>query len=176
MPQSEAQLWVPFEVGVVWSYVSDPTNYPQFLDHLAATEPLGDQTTRWYLKSSSTTPLSLKVVSRLNPAREVSWQTLPGEGSIESSGRLQVEPEDSGTQVSLFYEYRPLGPAVQLEFEPLFQQAEAMAQHDLQALLACLERSQQPPENEDADPVGEPAKTSATANPLESELVNKGQV
>jgi uncharacterized membrane protein len=172
MHQSEAEVWVPLEVGVVWSFVSDDQNYPEFLHHLVAVEKLGDQTSQWYLRSKGATPPSLKVVSRHDLAREVSWQTLPGQGSIECSGSLKLEPEGSGTVVRLHYEYRPLSPAFQADLAQLF--ADSNAERELNSLRLHLHQRQHPIESEDADPVGA-TKPSATSNPLESDLVNKGR-
>lgn len=109
-------------------------------------------------------PNSCKTVSILEPARAVDWHTLPGEGSLEASGYLEIEPEADGTRVTLSFEYNPLGPAALKAFETM----ELNATQDLQRLSDLLTL---PASNADQTPPNRSEKTSATANPLESEIL-----
>lgn len=186
MYKTEAEVVIEADVGTVWSYVSDSQNFPQFLSHIAHIEMLGDQTSRWTLKAPTGFPVSWKAVSRINPAREIAWQST--EGAIKTSGSITTDPVDQGTRVNLCLDYTPPGGAIGGAFAALFKNPGKTLGQDLLKLKQIIETNQalgkhkvssgpQSPSSDEGDwgDSQDISSSSATANPLESELIKKGE-
>ena len=185
MYKTDAKVTIDADVGTVWSYISDSQNFPRFLSHIAQIEMLGEQTSRWTLRGPTGFPVIWKVVSRISPAREIAWQSI--EGAIKTIGSITTDPVDQGTCVTIHLEYTPPGGSIGQAFARLFKNPQQSLEQDLLRLKQIIETNEAQGRDKVAPATAKPslsktpetdpalASESATANPLESEIVKKGE-
>ncbi|MDR3636168.1 MAG: DUF2892 domain-containing protein [Isosphaeraceae bacterium] len=87
------------------------TNLPKFMDHVQAIQKIDETHSRWFIR----TPIGTTFIAECEifndvPGRLIAWRSVEG-ADVRSAGstRLQPAPGNRGTEVTVEYNYEPLG-------------------------------------------------------------------
>lgn len=106
----------------LYDFWRDPTNLVQFMDNIAAIEPIDRDRSRWTVKAPMGREVSWEaVITRDVPGSEIYWQSAPG-ADIANSGRIEFRDAGKrGTIVRAVIAYDPPGGTIGQFVAKLFQ-------------------------------------------------------
>jgi uncharacterized membrane protein len=130
---AQASVYVSSHPQLTWDYVSNYQNFDAFMSNVKEIKMLNDKTSEWHLSGPLGIPVSWTAATATwEPPRKLAWQSL--EGFLETNGFITVEPEGSGSRVTVNVRYAPPGGALGEAFASLFKDPQKMLERDLEKL------------------------------------------
>ena len=91
----------------VFSFWSEPENFPKVMGRVLEVKQTGINRTRWTVPGPAGKKVSWEaVISRFVPNRLIAWNTAPG-SLVQHSGQVTFTPLDDGTRVVVRLSYNP---------------------------------------------------------------------
>ena len=102
MATIEKSIDVGVPVSVAYDQWTQFEEFPQFMDGIVEVKQLDDTHLRWVADIDGERKEWKAEVIEQEPDRVVAWRSVEG---LENSGRVEFEPIDSGTRVSVAMQY-----------------------------------------------------------------------
>ena len=102
MATIEKSIDVGVPVSVAYDQWTQFEEFPQFMDGIVEVKQLDDTHLRWVADIDGERKEWKAEVVEQEPDRVVAWRSIEG---LENSGRVEFEPIDSGTRVSVAMQY-----------------------------------------------------------------------
>ncbi len=133
MYTAEASVNVSANPQTAWTYVSNYQNFDKIMSNVKEVKMLSSETSEWHMAGPLGIPVSWKAITTANEApSRLAWQST--EGSLETNGFIQVEPQGSGSRVTIHVDYTPPLGAIGEAVASLFKDPQKMLEHDLSQL------------------------------------------
>jgi carbon monoxide dehydrogenase subunit G len=130
---AEASVNVSANPQTAWKYVSNYQNFDKIMSNVKEVKLLSSETSEWHMAGPLGIPVSWKAITTANEApSRLAWQST--EGSLETNGFIKVEPQGSGSRVTVHVEYTPPLGAVGEAVANIFKDPQKMLEHDLSQL------------------------------------------
>jgi uncharacterized membrane protein len=134
---AEASIRVDADQQTSWAYVSNYQNFDKWMSDIVEIKPLGGDESEWHMSGPLGIPVSWKAVtSSMEPPKHLAWHSL--EGLITTKGFIKVEPDGSGSKVTVHIEYAPPGGALGEAFATIFKNPQKMLENGLEDLSENL--------------------------------------
>jgi uncharacterized membrane protein len=131
MHRNSAQMVIPAPVDVLYAWLLDVENWPDFMDGLDAVEPLSYRRYRWSVAQGARRQQVDVVLSADPRQHRVSWCRT---SRSSPDGTFRLEPAGDGrTRVELTLDVRPVDLVESVLTDP-----HGAAERDLQALAALV--------------------------------------
>jgi carbon monoxide dehydrogenase subunit G len=133
MYTAEASVNVSANPETAWAYVSNYQNFDKIMSNVKEVKKLDSDLSEWHMSGPLGIPVSWKAITTVNQApSNLAWHST--EGSLETKGFIKIEPQGSGSRVTVHVEYVPPLGAVGEAVASLFKDPQKMLEHDLSQL------------------------------------------
>ena len=148
MYTAQASIRVDASQQSTWDYVSNYGNFDTWMGDIEKVKILPDAQSEWHLGGPLGIPVSWKVVTTdIEVPRYMAWKSL--EGDIQTSGFIKVEPDGTGSRITVNVEYTPPMGVVGEVFAAIFKDPQKMLEQNLEDLSEQLSKFRE-------DAVGKP--------------------
>lgn len=135
---AEASVRVEANQNATWTYVSNYQNFDQIMSNVKEVKMLSSDTSEWHMSGPLGIPVSWQAITSANEApSHLAWQSV--KGSIDTTGFIKVEPEGTGSKVTVHVEYVPPLGALGEMFASIFKDPQKMLEHDLEKLGGMIQ-------------------------------------
>ncbi len=162
MYTAEASVFVDANPETAWQYVSNYSNFDQFMPNVKEIKMLEGDTSEWHLSGPLGIPVSWQAITTTKQApSHLAWHSV--KGSVETKGFIKIEPASSttgavgtgavglggtlgnmnatGSRITVHMEYTPPLGALGEAFAALFKDPQKMLEDGLQTLAERLSSS-----------------------------------
>ena len=131
------RIRVDADQQTVWNYVSNYENFDQWMSDIKEVRKLSGDESEWHLSGPLGIPVSWKATTSVTEApRHLAWHSL--EGSVDTKGFIKIEPDGSGSKITVHLEYSPPGGALGEVFASIFKNPQHMLERGLEDLSENL--------------------------------------
>lgn len=106
MATIEKSIDVDVPVSVAYDQWTQFEKFPQFMEGVVQVTQIDDSHVRWVAEVGGERKEWDAEIVEQKPDRVIAWRST---GGVQNSGRVEFEPTDSGTRVSVEMEYEPEG-------------------------------------------------------------------
>lgn len=127
------------EVGDVYGLWSDFTNFPRFMEHIVAVDPIDGDRTHWVMRGPAGRSLEWDAeTTRMEANDRIAWKSVGGD--IQTSGQVTFkELPDAQTEVRVTLHYQPPTGKLGAAAAALFGQPDRQLTEDLLHFKAMAE-------------------------------------
>jgi uncharacterized membrane protein len=124
----------------VFRFVTQPENFPRFMEHVKEVRILDDKRSRWKVAGPAGIPVEWAAeVTRSEPNQVFAWRTRPG-ATVEHAGIIRFEDVNGATRLDIRMSYNPPAGALGHVVAALFRKdPKAAMDDDLLRLKSLLE-------------------------------------
>ena len=106
MYTAEASVNVNAAPQTAWEYVSNYQNFDQFMPNIKKIELLSGDTSEWHLSGPLGIPVSWQAITTTKESpKHLAWHST--KGTIDTKGFIKIEPNGSGSKITVHMEYQP---------------------------------------------------------------------
>jgi uncharacterized membrane protein len=139
MATIEKSIEVGVPVSVAYDQWTQFEEFPQFMSGIVGVRQLDDRHVRWTAEVGGERKEWEAEIVEQEPDRVIAWRSVDG---LPTSGRVEFEPIDQGTRVSVAMEYEPEG--VKESVGALFGVDSAQVEDDLERFRELVEAREVP--------------------------------
>ena len=173
MYTAEASVNVNAAPQTAWEYVSNYQNFDQFMPNIKKIELLSGDTSEWHLSGPLGIPVSWQAITTTKEApKHLAWHST--KGTIDTKGFIKIEPNGSGSKITVHMEYQPPLGAIGEAFASIFKDPQVMLEDGVEKLGELLQGGsvnvKDKEETRDADLNGQMAGSSSLDSSTVSDL------
>ena len=139
MATIEKTIDVGVPVSVAYDQWTQFEEFPQFMSGIVGVRQLDDSHVRWTAEVGGERKEWEAEIVEQEPDRVIAWRSVDG---VSTSGRVEFEPIDKGTRVSVAMEYEPEG--MKESAGALFGVDSAQVEDDLERFRELVEAREVP--------------------------------
>lgn len=139
MYTAQASIRVDASQQRTWDYVSNFGNFDAWMSDIKEVKILPDAESEWHLGGPLGIPVSWKAITTaIEVPRHLAWKSL--EGDLQTSGFIKVEPDGTGSRITVNVEYIPPLGAIGEVFAEIFKDPQKMLEQNLEDLSHKLSK------------------------------------
>jgi uncharacterized membrane protein len=99
-------IYIDAPIEHVFDTWANYENFPRFMSNVKSVRPLGGDRSHWTVRGPAGIGVAFDSVAQVQRPTELAWQSEPG-STVQTSGRVMLVPEGSGTRATVRLSYRP---------------------------------------------------------------------
>jgi uncharacterized membrane protein len=99
-------LYIDAPIEHVFDTWANYENFPRFMSNVKSVRPLGGDRSHWTVRGPAGIGVAFDSVAHMQRPTELAWESEPG-STVQTSGRVTLVPEGSGTRATVQLCYRP---------------------------------------------------------------------
>jgi uncharacterized membrane protein len=107
----ERTVFIQAPIEQVFDAWANYENFPRFMSNVKSVRPLGSDRSHWTVRGPAGVGVEFDSVAHMQRPTELIWESEPG-STVQTSGRVSLTPEGSGTRARVRLSYRPPAGAV----------------------------------------------------------------
>lgn len=104
-------IYIDAPIEHVFDTWANYENFPRFMSNVKSVQPLGDDRSHWTVRGPAGIGVAFDSVAKMQRPTELAWESEP-DSTVQTSGRVLLTPEGSGTRATVRLCYRPPAGAV----------------------------------------------------------------
>ena len=138
MYTAEASVVVKAAPQTAWDYVSNYQNFDQFMPSIKKVELLSGDTSEWHMSGPLGIPVSWQAITTTKEApKHLAWHST--KGMIETKGFIKIEPNGSGSKITVHMEYEPPLGAIGEAVATIFKDPQKLLEDGVEKLGELLQ-------------------------------------
>jgi uncharacterized membrane protein len=99
-------IYIDAPIEHVFDTWANYENFPRFMSNVKSVQPLGGDRSHWTVRGPAGIGVAFDSVAQMQRPTELAWESEPG-STVQTSGRVTLVPEGSGTRANVQLSYRP---------------------------------------------------------------------
>lgn len=99
-------IYIDAPIEHVFDTWANYENFPRFMSNVKSVQPLGGDRSHWTVRGPAGIGVAFDSVAQMQRPTELTWESEPG-STVQTSGRVMLVPEGSGTRANVQLSYRP---------------------------------------------------------------------
>ena len=99
-------IYIDAPIEHVFDTWANYENFPRFMSNVKSVRPLGGDRSHWTVRGPAGIGVAFDSVAQVQRPTELAWESEPG-STVQTSGRVTLVPEGSGTRATVRLSYRP---------------------------------------------------------------------